>query len=467
MLPIIAIIGRPNVGKSTFFNRLTGTKDALVADFSGLTRDRIYGHMSHQSLEAIMIDTGGLVHDHGDLSVVIQEQTKLAIEESDLILFLVDARQGLLSSDQEIARQLRKENKPIILVVNKTEGINREESAAEFFALGLGEPNCVSALRGDYCDPLKEQIFELLQPNIDAVCRVELPESTTSIALIGRPNVGKSTFINSLLKEDRLLTQSQPGTTRDTIHVDFKYHARELTLIDTAGIRRRKNIHQTVEKFSIVKALQAIELSDSVIVLIDGVEGITDQDASLIGLVLQNERALTIAVNKSDALDEDQLEALKRNIDRKLRFVNFVDINNVSARENENLDAVLSSAINAADVALQSVPTKEVSKLIEHLVLTNPPPSIQGRRIKLKYAHQGGSQPPIFIIYGNQTDKLRKSYQRFLANQLRKHFGFWGTPIRLEFRNSSNPYSEKKNKLSTRQWRKRKRIIRLRKKRKS
>ena len=238
-------------------------------------------------------------------------------------------------------------------------------------------------------------------------------------------------------------------------------------MIDTAGIRRRKNIHQTVEKFSIVKALQAIELSDSVIVLIDGVEGITDQDASLIGLVLQNERALTIAVNKSDALDEDQLEALKRNIDRKLRFVNFVDINNVSARENENLDAVLSSAINAADVALKSVPTKEVSKLIEHLVLTNPPPSIQGRRIKLKYAHQGGSQPPIFIIYGNQTDKLRKSYQRFLANQLRKHFGFWGTPIRLEFRNSSNPYAEKKNKLSTRQRRKRKRIIRLRKKRKS
>ena len=364
MLPIIAVVGRPNVGKSTFFNRLTGTKDALVADFSGLTRDRIYGHMSHQSLEAIMIDTGGLVHDHGDLSAVIQEQTKLAIEESDLILFLVDARQGLLSNDQEIARQLRKENKPMILVVNKTEGTNREESAAEFFALGLGEPNCVSALRGDYCDPLKEQIFELLQSNIDEVRRVELPESTTSIALIGRPNVGKSTFINSLIKEDRLLTQNKPGTTRDTIHVDFKYHSRELTLIDTAGIRRRKNIHQTVEKFSIVKALQAIELSDSVIVLIDGVEGITDQDASLIGLVLQNERALTIAVNKSDALDEDQLETLKRGIDRKLRFVNFVDINNVSARENENLDAVLSSAINAADVALKSVPTKEVSKLI-------------------------------------------------------------------------------------------------------
>jgi len=464
MLPIIAIVGRPNVGKSTFFNRLTGTKDALVADFSGLTRDRIYGHMSHQSLEAIMIDTGGLVHDHGDLSEVIQEQTKLAIEESDLILFLVDARQGLIGNDQEIARQLRKKNKPLILVVNKTEGFNREESASEFFSLGLGEPQCVSALRGDYCDDLKERIFELLQLKVNEVNRIELPETTTSIALIGRPNVGKSTFINSILKENRLLTQNQPGTTRDTIHVDFQHHSRDLTLIDTAGIRRRKNIHQKVEKFSIVKALQAIELSDAVIVLIDGIEGITDQDASLIGLVLQNERALTIAVNKSDVLDEDQLETLKRNIDRKLRFVNFVDINNVSALENENLDAVLLSAINAADAACLSVPTKQVSKLIENLILSNPPPSIQGRRIKLKYAHQGGSQPPIFIVYGNQTDKIPKSYKRFLINQLRKKFGFWGTPIRLEFRNSTNPYAEKKNKLSLRQWRKRKRIIRLRKK---
>ena len=320
------------------------------------------------------------------------------------------------------------------------------------------------ALRGDYCDDLKEQIFELLQVKINEVNRIQLPETTTAIALIGRPNVGKSTFINSILREDRLLTQNQPGTTRDTIHIDFKYHSRDLTLIDTAGIRRRKKIHQTVEKFSIVKALQAIELSDSVIVLIDGIEGITDQDASLVGLVLQNERALTIAINKIDALDEDQLKTLKRDIDRKLRFISFADINNVSALENENLDTVLMSALNAADAACLAVPTKQVSKLIENLILSNPPPSIQGRRIKLKYAHQGGSQPPIFIVYGNQTDKLPKSYKRFLINQLRKKFGFWGTPIRLEFRNSSNPYAEKKNKLSLRQWRKRKRIIRLRKK---
>jgi GTP-binding protein len=464
MLPIIAIVGRPNVGKSTFFNRLTGTRDALVADFSGLTRDRIYGHMSHQSIEAIMIDTGGLVHDHGDLSEVIQGQTKLAIEESDLILFLVDAKKGLIGNDEEIARRLRKENKPIILVVNKAEGVNREESASDFFSLGLGEPQCVSALRGDNCEGIKERIFELLQLKIDAVNRIELPETSTSIALIGRPNVGKSTFINSIIREDRLLTQNQPGTTRDTIHVDFQYQSRDLVLIDTAGIRRRKNIRQNVEKFSIVKALQAIELSDSVIVLIDGVEGITDQDSSLIGLVLKNERALTIAVNKSDALDEDQLQVLKRNIDRKLRFVNFVDINNVSALENKNLDPVLSSAIDAADAACLSVPTKEISKLIESLILSNPPPSIQGRRIKLKYAHQGGSQPPIFIVYGNQTNKIPESYRRFLINQIRKKFGFWGTPIRLEFRNSTNPYAEKKNKLSLRQWRKRKRIIRLRKK---
>ena len=466
MLPVIAIVGRPNVGKSTLFNRLSGTKDALVADFEGLTRDRIYGYLKSERFQSILIDTGGLVHDHGDLSNVIQEQTLLAIQESDLILFVVDGREGLVSNDLEIARSLRKENKPIIVVVNKTEGIPEDAIDTDFLKFGFKEIIKVSAIRGDQCEALIEKAVLFLDEDLAENEFLELPDETTSIALIGRPNVGKSTFINSLIKENRLLTQNKPGTTRDTIYVDFKYKQRELVLIDTAGIRRRKNIDLDIEKFSIVKALQAVELSDSVIVLIDGMEGITDQDLSLIGLVLKNERALTIAVNKLDALTEYQMENIDKQIRCKLKFVNFVDVNNVSALTKENITLVLKSAIDAADVSLKTVPTSKITKLIEDMVESDPPPYNQGRRIKLKYAHQAGSQPPMFIIYGTQTKKLRDNYKKFLENRIRDYFSFWGSPIRLIFKDSSNPYAEKKNKLNFRQWKKRKRIIRLRKKNK-
>jgi len=466
MLPVIAIVGRPNVGKSTLFNRLSGTKDALVADFEGLTRDRIYGYLSNDRFQSILIDTGGLVHDHGDLSNVIQEQTLLAIQESDLILFVVDGREGLVSNDLEIARTLRKENKPIIVVINKTEGLPEDSIDTDFLKFGFREIMKVSAIRGDQCDALTKKIACFLDEVFEENELLELPDETTSIALIGRPNVGKSTFINSLIRENRLLTQNKPGTTRDSIYVDFKYKNRELVLIDTAGIRRRKNINLDIEKFSIVKALQAVELSDSVIVLIDGLEGITDQDLSLIGLVLKNERALTIAVNKLDALTDEQIENIERQIRRKLKFVNFVDINNVSALTKENITLVLKSAIDAADISLKTIPTSQLSKLIEDMVESDPPPYNQGRRIKLKYAHQAGSQPPMFIIYGTQTKKLRANYKKFIENRIRNYFSFWGTPIRLIFKDSSNPYAEKKNKLSFRQWKKRKRIIRLRKKKK-
>ncbi len=466
MLPVIAIVGRPNVGKSTLFNRLSGTKDALVADFEGLTRDRIYGYLKNERFQSILIDTGGLVHDHGDLSHVIQEQTLLAIQESDLILFVVDGREGLMSNDLEIARSLRKENKPIIVVINKTEGIPEEAIDTDFLKFGFKEIIKVSAIRGDQCEALIEKAVLFLDEDLSENEFLELPDETTSIALIGRPNVGKSTFINSLIKENRLLTQNKPGTTRDSIYVDFKYKQRELVLIDTAGIRRRKNIDLDIEKFSIVKALQAVELSDSVIVLIDGMEGITDQDLSLIGLVLKNERALTIAINKLDALTEYQMENIEKQIRRKLKFVNFVDVNNVSALTKENITLVLKSAIDAADVSLKTVSTSKLSKLIEDMVESDPPPYNQGRRIKLKYAHQAGSQPPMFIIYGTQTKKLRDNYKKFLENRIRDYFSFWGSPIRLIFKDSSNPYAEKKNKLSFRQWKKRKRIIRLRKKKK-
>jgi len=379
---------------------------------------------------------------------------------------VVDGREGLVSNDLEIARSLRKENKPIFVVINKTEGIPEDAIDTDFLKFGFKEIIKVSAIRGDQCEALSEKIALFLDEDLAENEFLELPDETTSIALIGRPNVGKSTFINSLIKENRLLTQNKPGTTRDSIYVDFKYKQRELVLIDTAGIRRRKNIDLDIEKFSIVKALQAVELSDSVIVLIDGMEGITDQDLSLIGLVLKNERALTIAINKLDALTEYQMENIEKQIRRKLKFVNFVDVNNVSALTKENITLVLKSAIDAADVSLKTVPTSKLSKLIEDMVESDPPPYNQGRRIKLKYAHQAGSQPPMFIIYGTQTKKLRDNYKKFLENRIRDYFSFWGSPIRLIFKDSSNPYAEKKNKLNFRQWKKRKRIIRLRKKNK-
>ena len=461
MLPVVAIVGRPNVGKSSLFNQLTKTEDALVADFHGLTRDRIYGHIVKDENEIILIDTGGLEHDHGDLSQVINQQTDQAIEESDLLLFVVDGREGLTNSDQEIAQRLRKKNKNMVLVINKTEGMDDQGLASDFYALGFKDTLSVSALRGDHCQSLVDLISESLTLD-QAISEIEeLPEDLISVALIGRPNVGKSTYINSLIKEDRLLTEDQPGTTRDSL----TWHRRTFRIVDTAGIRRKKKVEETIEKFSIVKALQALDLSDAVIVMIDGSEGITDQDLSLIGLILNSGRALTIAINKRDLLNEEDLENLDRQIKRKLKFVSYADIEFISAKDGKGIKESLKLAMNAADNAMQSVTTSELSKLIDGLMETDPPPYVQGRRIKLKYAHQGGVQPPTFIIYGNQTKKLRDNYKRFIEGQIRTRFSLLGTPIKLFFKDSKNPYSERKNKLSSRQWKKRRRIIRLRKKR--
>ncbi len=306
MLPIVAIVGRPNVGKSTLFNQLTGTTAALVADFEGLTRDRIYGHIQSENNEIILIDTGGLDFDHGELSQTIQEQTATAIEEADLICFLVDGREGLANSDREVALDLRKKDKDTILVINKVEGMSTENLEAEFYSLGFKEMISISAKRGDYCNELIDLIEQKIDQPMDDSSARELDENEMSIALVGRPNVGKSTFINSFIKEDRLLTQNRPGTTRDSIFIDFNYKGTSLVLIDTAGIRKKKKVDETIEKFSVVKALQAIDLSDSVVVIIDASEGITDQDLSLIGLVINSGRAFCIALNKYDLLDDDQ-----------------------------------------------------------------------------------------------------------------------------------------------------------------
>lgn len=465
MLPVVAIVGRPNVGKSSLFNQLTQTNDALVADFHGLTRDRIYGHLRTDKSDIILIDTGGLDHDHGDLSQVIKEQTDLAIEESDLIVMIVDGREGLTNSDQEIAQALRKKNKSVLLAINKTEGMNSQTMAADFYSLGFKAMLSISALRGDHCQELISRILEILGMNQADSGYQELPEEKISIALIGRPNVGKSTFINGLLKEERLLTENQPGTTRDSIHIDYQFGNQDLILIDTAGIRRKKKVGETIEKFSIVKALQALDLSDAVIVMIDGDEGITDQDLSLIGLVLNSGRAFIITINKYDLLDEAAKEMVDRQIKRKLKFAAYVDVQFISALKRKHLKQTMNGVLAAAKNAMRTVPTSELSSLIERLMETDPPPYVQGRRIKLKYAHQGGIQPPTFIIYGNQTKKLRDNYKKFIESQIRSYFSFMGTPIQLFFKDSKNPFADRKNKLSHRQWKKRRRVIRLRKKR--
>ena len=466
MLPIVAIVGRPNVGKSTLFNQLTGTTAALVADIEGLTRDRIYGHIQSEKNDLIVIDTGGLDFDHGELSQTIQEQTETAIEEADLVCFVVDGREGLTNSDREVALDLRKKNKETILVVNKIEGMSSEDLEADFYNLGLKEMVSLSAKRGDNCADLIELIEQKIdQPDIDSTAR-ELDENEMSIALVGRPNVGKSTFINSFIKEERVLTQDRPGTTRDSIFIDFNYQDIPLVLIDTAGIRRKKKVDETIEKFSVVKALQAIDLADSVIVIIDASEGITDQDLSLIGLVINSGRAFCIALNKYDLLDDEQKEQLDRQIKRRLKFASFIQTVEVSALKSMQLEKTIDTAIESAKSSMQDVPTSKISTLIEKLTETKPPPYVQGRRIKLKYATQVNHQPPTFIIYGTQTSKLRDNYKRFLESQIRKAFQFKGTPIRLIFKDSDNPFAGKRNKLTTRQWKKRRRIIRIRKKKK-
>ena len=466
MLPIVAIVGRPNVGKSTLFNQLTGTSAALVADIEGLTRDRIYGHIQSEKNDLIVIDTGGLDFDHGDLSQTIQEQTETAIEEADLVCFVVDGREGLSNSDREVALDLRKKDKETILVVNKVEGMSSEGLEADFHSLGFKEMVSISAKRGDNCADLIGLIEQKIdQPDIDSTAR-ELDENEMSIALIGRPNVGKSTFINSFIKEERVLTQNRPGTTRDSIFIDFNYRDISLVLIDTAGIRRKKKVDETIEKFSVVKALQAIDLSDSVIVIIDALEGITDQDLSLIGLVINSGRAFCIAMNKYDLLDDEQKEYLDRQIKRRLKFASFIETVEISALKSIQLEKTIDTAIESAKSSMQDVPTSKISALIEKLTETKPPPYVQGRRIKLKYATQVNHQPPTFIIYGTQTSKLRDNYKRFLESQIRKAFQFKGTPIKLIFKDGDNPFAGKRNKLTTRQWKKRRRIIRIRKKKK-
>ncbi|MGH8551218.1 MAG: ribosome biogenesis GTPase Der [Methylococcales bacterium] len=462
MLPVIALVGRPNVGKSTLFNCLTRSRDALVADYPGLTRDRQYGRVKQASRDCLVVDTGGFNDSREELGHLALRQIRYAIDEADLILFLVDTRAGLNPNDQSIADDLRMTNKPVILTANKVDGLDPLTAGTEFHALGLGPPVLIAASHGRGIPALLERINELLPegPEEDAE-----NEETIAIAVVGRPNVGKSTLINRLLGEERVVVFDQPGTTRDSVYIPFERNGIAYTLIDTAGMRRRSKISEAVEKFSVVKAMQAINRANVVIYLIDASEGVTDQDAGLLGMVLEAGRALIIGLNKWDGLSTDQREIVKRQLDLKLPFLDYAEKLFLSALHGTGAGNLFDRIPDLYRASMLDLSTSRLSRILSEAITAHQPPLVQGRRIKLKYAHQRGHNPPTVVIHGNQTCSVPGSYRRYLANTFREKLRLAGVPIRIEFKSADNPFQGQRNNLSDRQLRKRKRLIRHVKKR--
>ncbi len=460
LLPVIALVGRPNVGKSTLFNTLTGTRDALVADYPGLTRDRIYGYARAEDHKtAIVVDTGGITGKRAEIDAQMAQQVSLAVDDAQIVLLLVDGRDGCTPQDEFVATLIRRSGKPVILVVNKSEGQTADTAVADFHRLGFADLLAISAQRGDGVDALLARSLSLCIDEETVAAPADL-SAGTRIAVVGRPNVGKSTLINRYLGEERLVTQDQAGTTRDSVAIEFEFQDRPFVLVDTAGIRRRARTTAGIEKFSVVKSLQAIEDADAVIVLLDAREGITEQDVSLIGLILERGCALTIGVNKWDGLPEDQREQVRREYDRRLPFLNFVQVHSVSAKHGSNIFDLLKSAAAAAVAATRDLPTPRLNEILSAAISAHPPPIVSRSRIKLSYAHQGGKRPPLIIVHGNQTAKLPASYRRYLIGRFRKALRLKGTPIRLELRTGKNPYAGRRNRLTPRQVRRRARVRR-------
>lgn len=465
MLPVIALVGRPNVGKSTLFNFLTRSRDALVADFPGLTRDRKYGRVKQLDRPCLVVDTGGIADDAEGIESVSRKQVQIALDEADVVLFMVDAREGLSASDKVIADEFRKLAKPVLLVVNKTDGLNAALAAVDFYSLALGEPIHIAATHGRGVAELLERVNQVL-PVLDAEAELEDDGKSIAIAIVGRPNVGKSTLVNRLLGEERVIVFDQPGTTRDSIYIPFERDGKRYTLIDTAGMRRRSRISETVEKFSVVKALQAIERAHVVIYLIDASEGITDQDAHLLGMVLEAGRALIIGMNKWDGLSLDQKTLVKRQLEVKLTFLDFAEKHPISALHGSGVGKLFDVVDTLYDSAMLDMSTPLLTKILKEATTAHQPPMVGNRRIKLKYAHQGGRNPPVVIIHGVQTDALPVDYQRYLTNYFRNKLGLSGTPVRLAFKSPSNPFHGLKNKLTERQTKKRERLIKHHKRKK-
>ena len=462
MLPVIALIGRPNVGKSTLFNRLTRSRDALVADYSGLTRDRKYGFGKLGPIPYLVIDTGGVAGGEEGIDEVTVEQSVRALREADVAIIMVDGRSGLTAADQHVAELARKHAKRTWLAVNKTEGLDSAIVNSEFHALGLGEPIAVSAAHGDRVSALMDEVLESFeQPDtqVDEDEDVSDEDRELRIAIIGRPNVGKSTLANRILGEERLVVFDQPGTTRDSVSVPFERNDRKYVLIDTAGIRRKARVHEAIEKFSIVKALQAIEQAEVVISVLDAQEGVTEQDVSLLGLVMERGRALVVVTNKWDGLAADQRKKVRDDLDRRLPFLDFAERITISALHGTAVGDLLPAVERAFAAAMRDMSTADLTRELEAAVIAHAPPLVRGRRIKLRYAHQGGRNPPVIVIHGNQTEKLPEAYRRYLINRFRKAFKLKGTPVRLAFKKGKNPFEGRRNVLTPRQERKRKRLM--------
>lgn len=463
MIPVIAIVGRPNVGKSTLFNRLTKSRDALVSDFPGMTRDRQYGEAMIDDHRFIVIDTGGITDEENAIDKLTTAQAIQAIEDANFVLFLVDGRAGLTPADQKIAATLRTLDKPISLVVNKTEGIDPDLAITDFYELGFGTLHAISAAHGEGISELTQTFFpkekEILSEEADTT------QPGIKLAIIGRPNVGKSTLTNRMLGEERVIVYDQPGTTRDSIFIPLERHGKQYTLIDTAGIRRRGKIFEATEKFSVVKTLQAIEATHVVLFVIDAREGVTDQDLRLLGFVLDTGKALVIAVNKWDGMSAEDREKTRASIDRKLNFLNFVQIHYISALHGSGVGNLFASIEEAYESANKKLSTPKLTKILIEAINAHTPPLVQGRRIKLRYAHAGGHNPPVIVIHGNQVQSLPDSYRRYLANTFQAKLKLKGTPVRIELKSGENPYRTRKNVLSDRQQRKKRRIIKHRKQR--
>ena len=475
MLPVLALVGRPNVGKSTLFNRLTNTRDALVADFPGLTRDRKYGQAKVEDRQFIVIDTGGITGDEAGIDAAMAEQSLLAIDEADVVLFLVDARAGLTAADQGIAEYLRKQEKTVYVVANKVDGIDGDSESADFYALGMGNVQQIAAAHGRGVAQLLDLTLSPLAENFPDMIAVEperndddedaekqlerLQNLPIKLAIVGKPNVGKSTLTNRILGEERVVVYDQPGTTRDSIFIPMERDEREYILIDTAGVRKRRKINEAVEKFSIVKTLQAIEEANVVLLVIDAREGISDQDLSLLGFILNAGRSLVLAVNKWDGLQAHVKDDIKRELDRRLGFVDFARLHFISALHGTGVGHLFESVQEAYESATRRINTSMLTRIMEMAQEDHNPPLVRSRRVKMKYAHAGGYNPPVVVIHGNQVDDLPDSYKRYLMNYYRKSLKVMGTPIRIEFREGSNPFEGKKNSLTISQQRKRKRLM--------
>jgi len=464
MLPVIALVGRPNVGKSTLFNYLTRSREALVADYPGLTRDRQYGRVKRGHRDCLVVDTGGIVDDKDGIDSFARKQVEVALEEADVVFFLVDARAGLNAADQMIADSLRRRNKPVVLVANKIDGVNAEIATGDFYSLALGEPVPIAASHGRGVGELLARIDALI-PEVAA----EDDDAETGgigIAIVGRPNVGKSTLVNRLLGEERVVVFDEAGTTRDSIYIPFERNGQKFTLIDTAGMRRKARVSLAIEKFSIIKSLQAIEKANVVIYLIDAREGVTDQDAHLLGLILEAGRALIIGLNKWDGISPEQKERVKKQIERKLPFLEFAEKHPISALHGSGVGKLFDVVHELYDAAMIDMSTPVLTRILKDAVDAHQPPLVRGRRIKLKYAHQGGRNPPVVVIHGVQTDALPDAYRRYLMNYYRQQLGLKGTPVKLVFKSPENPFKGQRNKLTERQQKKRRRLVKFSKRKK-